>query len=188
MRSIRDVAVFAWAVTGINPSLANYGQGRPRIGPRPAEAFGAWEPNSSRPTTYPPPEDLAADRAADVPKDPSAAGPAFGDYSEPPLHCRTRHASLDENMYDMAAGSNISSGSGSTAGGGSRSAGWHAPASTSSYYGYEHSAYHYPHHHGSGSSHATHHGSHHTLHHRNRPPLRPAFSYDALHEHARRQQ
>ncbi|KAK4035378.1 protein YIP4 [Parachaetomium inaequale] len=78
MRSIRDVAVFAWAVTGINPTLAgNYGQGgRPRIGggaQPPVDGLPAWEPDS-RPTTYPPPEDLSADRNDAPPKEPPFGG------------------------------------------------------------------------------------------------------------------
>ncbi len=173
MRSIRDVAVFASVVTGINPTLANYGQGRRRIGTQPADGLPAWEPNNSRPTTYPPPEDLSGDRAADIPKDPSTAagGPLFGYYaSERPIHgYHTRHASLDENLSEAGSSS-------------SRPAAW-APAashftssstsaSPSSSYGYEQAGYH--HHHHQQNNHR-------------RPPLRQAFLYDAMHDHARYQ-
>ncbi|KAG7287658.1 hypothetical protein NEMBOFW57_007171 [Staphylotrichum longicolle] len=56
MRSIRDVAVFAWAVTGINPNLAHYGHGRRRIDGQPDDGVARWEPNNSLPSTYPPAE------------------------------------------------------------------------------------------------------------------------------------
>ncbi|KAH6631638.1 hypothetical protein F5144DRAFT_488892 [Chaetomium tenue] len=189
MRSIRDVAVFAWAVTGINPNLAeNYGQGgRSRINSgaqSPVDGLPTWD-SDSRPTTYPPPGDLSTDRN-ESPKEPSSTfhrgrGSRSGSNlyaSEPPsLHgYRTRHASLDENMYDTGSGSSSSS---------SRQAGW---AATSPYSyngdgsgarsdaggtarGYEQGG-------GGGGG-----GYHHR-----RPPLRPAFSYDALHDHARHQQ
>ncbi len=49
MRSIRDVAVFAWAVTGINPNLAYYGYGRRRVGSQSLDRLAAWEPNNSHP-------------------------------------------------------------------------------------------------------------------------------------------
>src|SRR4029434_2425340 len=160
MRSIRDVAVFASVVTGINPTLANYGQGRRRIGAQPADGLPAWEPNDSRPTTYPPPEDLSADRAADIPKDLSTAagGPPFGHYSsERPIHGhRTRHASLDENMYETGS---ISSPPAAWA----LTASHITPPSTSalpsSSSGYEQAGYQQQ-----------------QQHKHRRPPLRPAFS------------
>ncbi|KAH6856771.1 hypothetical protein B0I37DRAFT_426224 [Chaetomium sp. MPI-CAGE-AT-0009] len=172
MRSIRDVAVFAWAVTGINPTLAeNYGQGgRSRINSgsqSPVDGLPTWE-SGSRPTTYPPPEDLSADRN-DAPKEPSTAGPIFGRGSGSGLYpsepssihgYRTRHASLDENMYDT--------------GGSGRQAGWAA------------SPYPYGSDRGGGGSARGYEGAG-TYHHR-RPHLRPAFSYDALQDHARHQQ
>ncbi|KAJ4300474.1 hypothetical protein N0V88_003149 [Collariella sp. IMI 366227] len=100
MRSIRDVAVFAWAVTGINGTLADYGHGRPRIGAQPADGLPVWEPDS-RPTTYPPVEDLDDDP---IPKETSTTYTLNNLYdapNPPPIHSyRTRHASLDENMYD----------------------------------------------------------------------------------------
>jgi len=184
MRSIRDVAVFAWAVTGINPSLASYGHGRPRIGAETADGPAAWKPES-RPTTYPPPEDLT--------KESCSATSAFAHNtlyaSDPPIpRYRTRHASLDENMYDMACSSSSSSSS-------SRQAGWPAStscaASTAPYpynsrerYEDNRREQHIHHHH-----HVHHHHHHHTGNTARRPSLlRPAFSYDALHDYARHQQ
>ncbi|CAO2652888.1 Nn.00g022990.m01.CDS01 [Neocucurbitaria sp. VM-36] len=44
MQSIRDVAVFAWALTGINGSLADYARGSPIGDSQPAEGFSVWKP------------------------------------------------------------------------------------------------------------------------------------------------
>ncbi|KAF2475683.1 uncharacterized protein BDR25DRAFT_87759 [Lindgomyces ingoldianus] len=46
MRSIRDVAVFAWALTGINGSLAEYSRGKPIGESQPPEGFPIWAPES----------------------------------------------------------------------------------------------------------------------------------------------
>ncbi|KAK3898263.1 hypothetical protein C8A05DRAFT_47360 [Staphylotrichum tortipilum] len=164
MRSIRDVAVFAWAVTGINPNLANYGQGRRRIGAQATEGHPAWDANNGCPTTYPPPEDLPTDRTGDIPKAASASAnmAPFGHYpSDAPAHgYRARHASLDESMYELSGG-------GSSGGSSSRPSAWGSTASTQASTSTASSAY---------SSYDR------------RPPLRPAFSYNALHDHARYQQ
>ncbi|KAK3292281.1 uncharacterized protein B0H64DRAFT_225586 [Chaetomium fimeti] len=179
MRSIRDVAVFAWAVTGINPTLAeNYGQGgRPRInsgGQAPVDGLPTWESGSRR-STYPSSEDMSADRN-DAPKEPLTTNPAFGRGSGNGLYAsepssihgyRTRHASLDENMYDSSN---------------SRQAGWAAsPYPYGSGGGGRRSGS------GSGSARGYEGAAAGGYHHR-RPPLRPAFSYDALQDHARHQQ
>ncbi|KAI1462095.1 hypothetical protein F4805DRAFT_193783 [Annulohypoxylon moriforme] len=46
MKSIRDVAVFAWAVVGINGNLAAYGRGVPRESAQPQEGLPAWDPKA----------------------------------------------------------------------------------------------------------------------------------------------
>ncbi|KAL2147828.1 hypothetical protein VTI28DRAFT_5600 [Corynascus sepedonium] len=179
MRSIRDVAVFAWAVAGINPTLAaNYAQGlRPSIGPDgqpPVDGLPSWEADS-HPSTYHPPEDLSAD----LHKEQSTTASTFscnGLYPSsgpPPIPgYRARHASLDENMHDACQqqhpswlGASSSSSSSSS-----------PPCSyTGSNGGHESTAR------GGGYGHRYH-------HHRRPPVLRPAFSYDALHDHARYRQ
>lgn len=150
MRSIRDVAVFAWAVTGINGTLATYGHGRPSIGAQPADGLPVWEPNSG-PTAYRRPEDREA------PKESSDTGPAVGrSIVHPPAEAsihgypRPRHSSLDERMYD------------------SLQTRWSPATAAAS----EPAAYHY------GEYDAA----------QYRRPLRPAFSYDTLHDHARHRQ
>jgi hypothetical protein len=44
MQSIRDVAVFAWALTGINGSLAEYARGTPTGESQPPEGLPVWNP------------------------------------------------------------------------------------------------------------------------------------------------
>ncbi|KAH7053354.1 hypothetical protein B0J12DRAFT_52964 [Macrophomina phaseolina] len=44
MQSIRDVAVFAWALTGINGSLAEYSRGKPKGESQPPDGFPIWNP------------------------------------------------------------------------------------------------------------------------------------------------
>ncbi len=45
MNSIRDVAVFAWSLTGINGSLAQYGRGKPTGESQPPSGLPIWDPN-----------------------------------------------------------------------------------------------------------------------------------------------
>ncbi|SLM40829.1 PAS domain [Lasallia pustulata] len=47
MNSIREVAVFAWSLTGINGSLAQYSRGKPRGESQPPGGFPIWDPNSN---------------------------------------------------------------------------------------------------------------------------------------------
>ena len=47
MSSIREVAVFAWALTGINGSLAQYTRGMPIGESQPPEGLPVWEPLSN---------------------------------------------------------------------------------------------------------------------------------------------
>ncbi len=44
MSSIRDVAVFAWALTGINGNIASYSRGTPRGEAAPVYGFPIWDP------------------------------------------------------------------------------------------------------------------------------------------------
>ena len=47
MNSIREVAVFAWSLTGINGSLARYGRGRPTGQSLPPGGLPIWRPDST---------------------------------------------------------------------------------------------------------------------------------------------
>ena len=48
MNTIREVAVFAWALTGINGSLAQYSRGSPMPGAQPYSGMPVWKPTSSQ--------------------------------------------------------------------------------------------------------------------------------------------
>ncbi|KAI9677767.1 MAG: hypothetical protein M1829_002539 [Trizodia sp. TS-e1964] len=48
MNSIREVAVFAWALTGINGSLVQYGRGTPIHQAQPPNGMPVWDPDSSQ--------------------------------------------------------------------------------------------------------------------------------------------
>jgi len=65
MRSIRDVAVFAWALVGINGNLATYGQGMPRGDAQPPDGLPVWDPAAGI-ESYQGPENQAALRWAQV--------------------------------------------------------------------------------------------------------------------------
>jgi hypothetical protein len=45
MRAIRDVAVFAWGLTGINGCLVDYAKGTPRGDSQPADGLPIWTPD-----------------------------------------------------------------------------------------------------------------------------------------------
>ncbi|KAK3940678.1 protein YIP4 [Diplogelasinospora grovesii] len=90
MRSIRDVAVFAWALVGINGNMANYSHGLPRGTALPPDGLPIWDPNAA-PTAYRGPENSAASRwtQADEDKSPVPASARLPPYphnhSYPPL-------------------------------------------------------------------------------------------------------
>lgn len=48
MRAIRDVAVFAWALVGINGNIARYGRGTPRGNAQPHDGLPVWESHSGK--------------------------------------------------------------------------------------------------------------------------------------------
>lgn len=61
MSSIRDVAVFAWALVGINGKLAAYSHGHARGEAAPPEGLPIWDPNAAN-ASYQPPHNQAAAR------------------------------------------------------------------------------------------------------------------------------
>lgn len=54
MQTIRDVAVFAWAVTGINGNLANHATGTPQGQAVPPYGFPVWDQNAPQDSIEPP--------------------------------------------------------------------------------------------------------------------------------------
>ncbi|KAF3767863.1 hypothetical protein M406DRAFT_39085 [Cryphonectria parasitica EP155] len=63
MRSIRDVAVFAWGLVGINGNLASFAHGRPLGEAAPPGGLPIWDPRATN-SIYQPPENQAAARWA----------------------------------------------------------------------------------------------------------------------------
>ncbi|KAM7195632.1 hypothetical protein V8F20_007376, partial [Naviculisporaceae sp. PSN 640] len=61
LRSIREAAVFAWPLTGINGNLAEYSHGRPAAGAQPPDGLPIWDPTAG-PTEYQGPENYVATR------------------------------------------------------------------------------------------------------------------------------
>lgn len=58
MASIREVAVFAWSLTGINGNIATYGHGTPTGEAVPPTGFPVWDPHAQN-TGNPGPENQA---------------------------------------------------------------------------------------------------------------------------------
>ncbi|TPX06982.1 uncharacterized protein E0L32_011127 [Thyridium curvatum] len=61
MRSIRDVAVFAWALAGINGNLVSHSHGLPAGESQPPEGLPIWDPNAGA-RSYLGPENQASQR------------------------------------------------------------------------------------------------------------------------------
>lgn len=97
MRSIRDVAVFAWALVGINGNLATYGSGLPRDRAQP-DVLPVWDPEAGN-TDYEGPENLAARRWGKMPAKDSQpqAAPAMH-YNRNPSP-RPLEPSLQQHSY-----------------------------------------------------------------------------------------
>ncbi|KAI1499341.1 hypothetical protein F5X99DRAFT_285928 [Biscogniauxia marginata] len=83
MKSIRDVAVFAWALVGINGNMASYGHGIPTGDALPPDGLPVWDPSAPK-TSYLGPEPLPTGRwinssSENKPGGPSmASGPPYG--------------------------------------------------------------------------------------------------------------
>ncbi|KAK7981687.1 hypothetical protein PG988_003925 [Apiospora saccharicola] len=73
MISIRDVAVFAWALVGINGNLAAHSRGVPRGEAQPPDGIPIWDPNAPK-SQYNGPENQAAARWARMDGYPHGAG------------------------------------------------------------------------------------------------------------------
>jgi len=65
MNSIREVAVFAWALTGINGNIASYGHGHPTGQAAPPGGFPVWDPQAQG-NLPPPPENQAYEKWNDL--------------------------------------------------------------------------------------------------------------------------
>ena len=64
MNSIREVAVFAWSLAGINGNIASYGHGEARGEAQPPGGLPVWDPHAQPAPEYFPPMNQAEDRWA----------------------------------------------------------------------------------------------------------------------------
>ncbi|KAE8447749.1 hypothetical protein EG329_010143 [Mollisiaceae sp. DMI_Dod_QoI] len=64
MNAIREVAVFAWSLVGINGNIASYGHGIPRGEAQPPNGLPVWDPYGQPSPGFAPPENQAAQRWA----------------------------------------------------------------------------------------------------------------------------
>jgi PAS domain S-box-containing protein len=62
MNAIREVAVFAWSLAGINGNIAAYGRGTPRGEAQPPGGLPIWDPHAQPNPLYYPPENQAVQR------------------------------------------------------------------------------------------------------------------------------
>ena len=86
MRSIRDVAVFAWALTGINGNLANYGHGLPGGSAQPPDGLPVWDQATNGTSAYRPADDPQRRRwnsSDDKGKAPVRPEPSYGSHALP---------------------------------------------------------------------------------------------------------
>ncbi|KAK0718167.1 hypothetical protein B0T26DRAFT_644933 [Lasiosphaeria miniovina] len=99
MRSIRDVAVFAWAVVGINGNLADYGHGLPRGGAQPPDGLPIWDPTAG-PTGYRGPENHAIAQTPEADEENMHAVTDFRPAERVgQSYVQLRRASLDDYAY-----------------------------------------------------------------------------------------
>jgi hypothetical protein len=62
MNAIREVAVFAWSLTGINGNIASYGHGLPRGEAQPPAGLPVWDPYAQPAPDFFPPVNQAEER------------------------------------------------------------------------------------------------------------------------------
>ncbi|KUJ16799.1 uncharacterized protein LY89DRAFT_733803 [Mollisia scopiformis] len=62
MNSIREVAVFAWSLVGINGNIASYGRGNPYGEAQPPGGLPVWDPYAQPTPGFAPPENQAVQR------------------------------------------------------------------------------------------------------------------------------
>jgi len=96
MNSIREVAVFAWSLTGINGNIAAYGRGIPRGEAIPRTGLPIWDPYAQPSVGYAPPENQAAQRWASMGK---TNAPMDGNIV-PYQHSRQEHLLRYAGGYD----------------------------------------------------------------------------------------
>lgn len=102
MRSIRDVAVFAWALVGINGNFASFSHGRPLGEAAPPGGLPIWDPSATG-SAYQPPDNQAAARWAAYDQnmmDNKGKGPAVPQSLPDPYYSATSSSAA---AYESAA-------------------------------------------------------------------------------------
>lgn len=105
MKSIREVAVFAWPVVGINGTLASYSRGQPRGESQPFNGLPVWDPDAAG-TTYLGPELPSSSRLGRRSIDNHSAehGSLAHLYTPNPIAGRGQgHAHLPSQLSNMSA-------------------------------------------------------------------------------------
>jgi len=92
MNSIREVAVFAWSLTGINGNIAAYGRGIPRGESVPSTGLPIWDPYAQPSVGYAPPENQAAQRWMSTGKTNEPVDGNIVPYQHPRQEYLLRHA------------------------------------------------------------------------------------------------
>lgn len=105
MRSIRDVAVFAWALVGINGNFASFSHGRPGGEAAPPGGLPIWDPTVTG-SAYQPPDNQAAARWAAYDRnmmDGKGKGPAVPQSLPDPYYSSALSSSAAAAAYGSAA-------------------------------------------------------------------------------------
>lgn len=104
MRSIRDVAVFAWALVGINGTLASHSRGTARDEAQPDGGLPVWDPRADSNVAYRGPENQAVKRWTAYDKGKRAAPSFFtGPFQFDP-YASTQQQPLDSGYSTQGSG------------------------------------------------------------------------------------
>jgi len=74
LQAIREVAVFAWGLTGINGSLKDYARGQTAGEASPQDGVGVWNPEHKDDSTYHSAQQTESTQLAPVEGDPGFSG------------------------------------------------------------------------------------------------------------------
>ena len=100
MISIREIAVFAWSLAGINGNIASYGRGVPAGESQPPGGLPIWDPHAQPTPGFLPPENQAAQKWAEMGEMTNGPG---NDHKAPYWHPRKDTNLRYQNGYGMGA-------------------------------------------------------------------------------------
>lgn len=101
MRSIRDVAVFAWALVGINGNLAQYSRGTAEDEAQPPDGLPIWEPTAGK-TSYLGPENQASIRWSRTTTTIEGTAPYMSGVTTDASHYGATPAGFDNRNYPFS--------------------------------------------------------------------------------------